>query len=42
MALGNTEDKLQADPAAAKLPAGKNSVKGLGRVAPDAKDAVTT
>ncbi|XP_012940538.1 poly [ADP-ribose] polymerase 2 [Aplysia californica] len=35
VSLGTTEDKLAADYNAAKLPNGKNSVCGLGRVAPD-------
>jgi len=41
VSLGTTEDKLAADYDAAKLPKGKNSVRGLGKTAPDPKDAVT-
>ena len=36
VALGNTNDLLAADYEADKLPAGKDSVKGLGKMAPDA------
>ena len=35
VALGQTNDLLTADYDAAKLPRGKHSTKGLGRVAPD-------
>jgi poly [ADP-ribose] polymerase len=35
VALGQTNDLLAADYTADKLPAGKNSTKGLGRIAPD-------
>ncbi|XP_053402809.1 poly [ADP-ribose] polymerase 2-like [Mercenaria mercenaria] len=35
VALGNTNDLLAADYKADKLPAGKHSVKGAGKIAPD-------
>ncbi|CAL1532290.1 unnamed protein product [Lymnaea stagnalis] len=41
VSLGTTNDKLAADYTAAKLPKGKHSVKGVGRVAPDPKTYVT-
>ncbi|XP_013383851.1 poly [ADP-ribose] polymerase 2-like [Lingula anatina] len=41
VALGTPNQLLAADYGADKLPAGKNSVQGLGRVAPDPKEEVT-
>lgn len=35
VALGQTNDLLAADYSADRLPTGKNSTKGLGRIAPD-------
>ncbi|XP_022104344.1 poly [ADP-ribose] polymerase 2-like [Acanthaster planci] len=41
VALGNCNDLLAADYAADKLPRGKHSVKGLGKIAPDANSNFT-
>ena len=35
VSLGNTNDLLAADYSADKLPRGKHSTKGLGRIEPD-------
>jgi poly [ADP-ribose] polymerase len=42
VALGNMNEKLHADYYAANLPADKHSTKGLGRVAPEAKNEIKT
>ena len=41
VALGQTNDLLAADYGADKLPAGKHSTRGLGRIAPDPKRTET-
>ena len=41
VALGDVNELLDADYHADKLPAGKHSVKGLGKTAPDSKDTTT-
>lgn len=41
VALGQTNDLLAADYTADKLPAGKHSTKGLGRIAPDPNQTET-
>ncbi len=40
VALGNMNEKLQADYYASNLPPGKNSTKGVGRTAPNPSNAV--
>ena len=42
VSLGNMNELLNADYNADKLPAGKHSVWGKGRVAPDPKKTFTT
>ncbi|XP_060599923.1 poly [ADP-ribose] polymerase 2-like isoform X2 [Ruditapes philippinarum] len=42
VALGNTNDLLAADYKANKLPAGKHSVKGAGKIAPDPSHVTKT
>jgi poly [ADP-ribose] polymerase len=41
VSLGKTNDLVQADYEAHKLPKGKHSVRGLGMVVPDPKTHVT-
>lgn len=41
VALGDSNELLDADCQANKLPAGKHSTKGLGQTGPDPRNAVT-
>ena len=42
MSLGTSNDLLAADYNAHKLPAGKHSVKGAGKIAPDPSHVTKT